>query len=125
MIGSLSKVLMQKAVAFAGDATKPVTFTILNSTDYDPETGAIVKTETEVNVAKALMGRVTEADSKKYALTNTSHKVIVAMADYKATGLEALPEAEDTVLVNGIRYVVDKVVLGSMEHSLILFICEK
>lgn len=125
MIGSLSKTLMQKAVAFAGDGTKPVTFTILNSTDYDPETGTFVATQTEVNVSRALMGRVTEADSKKYALTNTTHKVTVAMADYLATDLPHLPEAEDNVKINDILYVVDKVVIGSMDHSLILFICEK
>lgn len=125
MIGSLAKTLMQKAVAFSGDAAKPVTISILNSTDYDTETGTVSETRTDVLIGRALLGRVSEMDSKKYQLTNTTHKAIVAMLDYEAAGSPDLPEAEDRVLIDGVVFEVDRIVVGSMGQSILLFICEK
>lgn len=125
MIGSLSKTLMQKAVAFAGDGAKPVSISILTSTDYDTETGEVITTRTEVPIGRALLGRISEADSKKLQLTNTTHKVIIAMNDYTAAGSPELPQSEDDILVGGVLYTVDRVVKGSMDQSLIFYICEK
>lgn len=124
MIGSLARQLMQQAVAFAGDATRSLDFTILNSTDYDPETGTPVYTRTNIRVGRALLGRISEADAKKYALTTTTHKATVAMIDYEAAG-SPVAEAEDEVLIGGKVFAIEKVVIGSMNQSVIFYVCEK
>lgn len=121
MIGSLAKNLMQKVVHFAGDAAKAVTISILVSSDYDPETGAMTEVRTSVPVGKALMGQVSSADVAKHRLENTSHKATIAMADYSGVDL---PEPSDKILIDGSPWLVDKVIIGSMNQSITLFVCE-
>jgi hypothetical protein len=97
---------------------------LLLSSDYDPETGAITENRQEVLIGTALMGQVSTADVAKYRLENTSHKATIAMADYEANGSPELPDANDKVLINGSPWQVDKVLIGSMNQSITLFICE-
>jgi len=124
MMGSLAKSLMKKAVALAGDGTKPCTIQILNSADFDPDTGVITRSDSSYSLGMAIVGVVSEAEIAKHRLTATSHKAVLAMLDYEAGGAPQLPETSDRILLDGKAWIVDKVRIGSMNQSIIFYVSE-
>lgn len=124
MMGSLAKALMQKAVRIAGDAAKDVEIKVFGGAAYDPATGKSTRTDTLFPIGRGILSRITEEDVAKFNLTKTTHKVTVATADYEANGSPTLPGPEDRILIAGKEWLINKVVLGSMEQSIKLFICE-
>ena len=124
MVGSLSRILMKRAINFAGDGTKPVTLTILESTSYDPETGETTRSDSNYSLGRAIVGVVSEGEVAKHRLTATTHKAVVAMLDYEASGSPQLPKTSDTILLDTKPWLVDKVVFGSMNQSVIFYVSE-
>ena len=124
MLGSLAKTLMQKAVRIAGDAAKDVDIVLLGTPVYDPETGTATRTDETFPIGRGILARITEEDVKKFNLVKTTHKVTVAYADYEANGAPELPTANDRVSIGGKEWLIDKVVVGSMDQSLKFFVCE-
>jgi hypothetical protein len=50
--------------------------------------------------------------------------VVVAYADYEANGSPVLPEPEDRISIAAKEWIIDKVVIGSMDQSIKFFVCE-
>jgi hypothetical protein len=124
MIGSLSRNLMKKAVQIAGNGTKPVTLTIVGPATYDPVTGEHTRTDITVAIGRAILGKVSEAEVAKFKLTTTSHSATVAMLDYEAAGSPTLPDTNDRILIDGIAWMIEKIVYGSMNQSIKFYVCE-
>lgn len=124
MMGSLAKSLMKKAVAIAGNGTKKITLTIIGPASYDPETGEHTRTDIAVPLGNAIMGRVSEAEVAKFKLTSTTHSATVAMLDYQAAGSPTLPDTNDRVLIDGVEWMIEKIVTGSMGQSIKFYVCE-
>lgn len=124
MMGSIAKAMMQKAVRIAGDGAKMVEIKLFGIATYDPATGKSVKTEEIVPIGRGIVSRITEEDVARFNLTKTTHKVVVAYADYEKNGAPELPTPEDRVTIAGKEWLIDKVVIGSMDQSIKFFVCE-
>lgn len=124
MMGSLARSLMKKAVAIAGDGTKEVTISVLLSADFDPDTGDVIRSDSSYSLGRAIVGVVGEAEVAKFRLTATTHKAVVAMLDYEASGSPQLPQTSDRILLAGKPWIIDKVRFGSMNQSIIFFVSE-
>ncbi|MBS3648863.1 hypothetical protein KEU06_09615 [Pseudaminobacter sp. 19-2017] len=121
-LGSLAKVLMRKTVALSGDAAKDVSLVLITGTAYDVATGEPVTTVEIVPLGKALFGAISEAESAKYKVAATSHKAVIPMLNWQASGARML-ETSDRILVGADEWLVEKAVMDSVEASLIVFMC--
>jgi hypothetical protein len=121
-MGSIARRMMKKVVQVAGDATRAATISLLTAAIYDPVTGTMVRTDTPYLLGSAIVGVISDADMKKFNLQSTTHKAVLAMLDYEASGSPELPKAQDRILLDGTTWLIDKVIIGSMNQSIVFFV---
>lgn len=95
-LGTLSKNLMKKTVAAAGDGAKDVSLVLIGESVYDIETGTQTTEETVVSLGKGLFASVSEAESRKFNLTVTTHKVVVPYLHWQAAAVRR-PRSADKI----------------------------
>lgn len=125
MMGNIARKMMQRVIKIAGnDATAEATISLLTGTVYDTHTGVMTRTDVPVKLGRAIVGVVSDADVAKFGLQSTTHKAVVAMLDYEASGSPKLPKAQDRILLNDKPWLLNKVVVGSLNQSLVFFVSE-
>lgn len=121
-LGSLARTLMKKTIAIAGNGTKEVSVTILEGTTYNTVDGTFTRTDESATIGKALLGVVSEMEAAKFKLEVTTHKLVVAMLDYEASGL-VLPLTSDKLTIGTAEWLIEKVIVGPFNEAVWFYVC--
>lgn len=103
---------------WSGDAAVSVVVRYYSAaSSYDPTTGKTLNVFQDSAPLKTIPQAVTEEDRVRYNIQTSSRKVEIASAD-----LTTIPDTTARIVLGGVEYIIEKVVLKSLDSHVTLFV---
>lgn len=116
---TLAGALMRNFVhRWSGDAAAQIVLRYYTAAStYDPVTGKTVNVFQDTNPLKAIPLAISDEDRVRYNIQTSSRKIEFAAAD-----LPAIPDTTTRVVHAGVEYIIEKVVLKSLDSHVTIFV---